>query len=139
MDAIWKGLSDLQKDLACIYGELRTFISKNLYYVITIYIVVCVSYFYFLTQIVFTNHTIPNSYMYGYPTFKTQAEGRWFADILIQLQGGFGSQSLQLFIGAALKIVNISLFMSIFRFKSAWCVFCGGLILALHPAFLDYY
>jgi hypothetical protein len=56
------------------------------------YVATVVVYNYFFTHVGFTNHTFPNVWVYGYPSFKTEYEGRWFADILIQLTADPGSR-----------------------------------------------
>lgn len=63
-------------------------------------------YTYFYTTVTFTNHTFPNVWLYAYPSFKTQSEGRWLADLLIQAGGGAGTQSFQMAIATVLQAVN---------------------------------
>ena len=97
------------------------------------------AYSYLATTILFTNHTLPNVWMYGYPSFKTTYEGRWAADIFIQLAGGSGVQSLQFILAIALKGLNAILLCKLMRIEKTLYVLAIGLSLALHPAFLDYY
>src|SRR5215831_10886376 len=44
-----------------------------------------ITYTYFFTSLIFTDHTFPNSGIYPYPSFKTVGEGRWLADFIIRL------------------------------------------------------
>jgi len=73
-----------------------------------------ITYSYFFTSLIFTNHTFPNSWLYPYPSFKTQGEGRWLADIIIWLQGGSGVQPFQMFIATTLQSINGIFFCIVF-------------------------
>ena len=96
-------------------------------------------YGYFFTHTGFTNHTLPNVWIYNYPSFKTTQEGRWFADILIQLTGGSGVPTVQITLAAAVQAANGLLFGRIFRLEDRVTLGLVGAFIALHPAFLDYY
>ncbi|MBS0234088.1 MAG: glucosyltransferase domain-containing protein [Proteobacteria bacterium] len=106
---------------------------------IVAYVFTILAYSYLFTTIIFTNHTLPNAWVYQYPSFKTLGEGRWFADIIIQLTGGSGVQSLQMMLGAAIQIINGFLFAAFLRLKGPLPITLVAAFLALHPAFLDYY
>ena len=106
---------------------------------IAAYILTVIVYSYLFTTIIFTNHTIPNAWVYSYPSFKTKQEGRWFADIIILLTGGSGVQAFQMAFGSAIQIINGFLFASLLRVKKIFYIFLMAVFLALHPAFLDYY
>jgi len=92
-----------------------------------------------VTQFVFTDHTLPNIGLYGYPSFKTLQEGRWFADMLIWLGGGAGTQSFQSVAAFFLQAVNGALFATLLRVRGTPCRTIIALLVALHPAALDYY
>jgi len=98
-----------------------------------------VTYSYFFTSLIFTNHTFPNSWLYSYPSFKTQGEGRWFADIIILLQGGSGVQPLQMYLAVTLQSINSILFAYFLGFKKRFEVLLIAAFLCLYPAFLDNY
>jgi len=90
------------------------------------------------TDIIFSNHTIPNSYLYAFPSFKTTMEGRWFADILIQVFGG-GGQALQAILGFAISALNGVLFADLVGIRGTPTRTLIALLINLHPAFLDLY
>lgn len=91
-----------------------------------------------VSGIVFTNHTIPNSLLYPYPSFKTVSEGRWLADILIQLFGG-GSQTFQAFAGLLIQSVNGLLFAELIGARGVAKRTMIALFVALFPAVPDLY
>lgn len=103
------------------------------------YIATILVYGYFFTHVGFTNHTFPNVWQYPYPSFKTKYEGRWFADIIIQLTGGSGVPTLQIALASAIQIFNAFLFSYIFKVSNRLVILLISLFIALHPAFLDYY
>jgi len=102
-------------------------------------IIQAVAYMYLFTGITFTNHTFPNVLLYPYPSFKTQGEGRWMADILIQLGGGSGNQSIQMSIAVILQAVNGVLLAKWLNLKRQLHIFLIAALLCIFPAFLDYY
>ncbi len=135
-----RSLPNLEKIYTGIkYQNIQNEIRKYRRYAILLFIATFVAYSYIYTTIIITNHTIPNSFPYKYPSFKTYVEGRWAADIFIQLTGGFGNQATQFLLAILIKAVNAIMFIRIFGIdRSVIFVICG-LALALHPAFLDYY
>lgn len=98
-----------------------------------------VTYGYFFTTLIFTNHTFPNSWLYEYPSFKTRGEGRWLADLIIFLQGGTGVQPFQMMLGVAIHAINGILFARFLGLERRMHVLAAGLFLCLYPAFLDNY
>jgi hypothetical protein len=99
-----------------------------------------VAYSYFFTEMTFTDHTFPNTMLYGdYPTFKTSSEGRWLADLIILAQGGSGVQSVQMIGAAMLQALNGILFARLVGLQGKVYVFLLAGIVCLYPAFLDYY
>ena len=98
-----------------------------------------VAYGYLFTVPIFTDHTFPNSWLYPYPSFKTDGEGRWLADLVILLQGGSGVPSVQMAGAALLQAINGILFASLLGLRSGLALFLLGGLICLHPAFLDYY
>lgn len=103
------------------------------------YVATFVVYNYFFTHVGFTNHTFPNVWVYDYPSFKTEYEGRWFADILIQLTGGSGVPTLLIALAAGLQIVNAFVFAAIWRVHNRATLVVLVLLFCFHPALLDYY
>jgi hypothetical protein len=101
--------------------------------------VAVLAYSYIATALLLTNHSFPNSFVYPYPSPKTLLEGRWAADVIIQLTGGSGVQSVQFILAVAVKAVNALLLCHILRVRGRGVIFLVGILLALHPAFLDYY
>lgn len=71
------------------------------------------------TQFVLNDHTLPNIYLYNYPSFKTGLEGRWFADFLIWAGGSQGAQSFQAIAGFLLQALSGVLFADLLRVKKA--------------------
>ncbi len=98
-----------------------------------------ITYSYFFTSLIFTNHTFPNSWLFPYPSYKTQGEGRWVADLIIWLQGGSGVQPFQMAIAVALQSLNGILFARFVGLEKRLEVFLAAAFLCLYPAFLDYY
>lgn len=103
------------------------------------FVVGLVAYSTYWTDLVFTNHTIPNSSIYRYPGFKTFTEGRWFADIIIWFFGGGGTQSFQTIAGIAVQSINGVIFAELFGVSGRGRRVLIALLIALHPAVLDYY
>lgn len=120
------------------FHSLRFSLDRKAIFLIC-YLVTVAVYSYFFTQILFTNHTLPNALIYGYPSYKTVSEGRWFADILINLFGSSGIQSLEMILGAGIQAGNGLLFASFLGLRRPVDVLLVTLALCLHPAFLDYY
>jgi Glucosyl transferase GtrII len=104
-----------------------------------LFVLQLITYSYFFSTIVFTNHTFPNSWVYPYPSFKTQGEGRWFADMIIWIQGGSGVQSFQMYLAVALQSINGILFANFLGIKRRLEILLVAAFLCLYPAFLDYY
>ncbi|MCX5496977.1 glucosyltransferase domain-containing protein [Kaistia dalseonensis] len=98
-----------------------------------------IAYSSIVTQFLFTNHSVPNIFIYPYPSFKTFYEGRWFADIIIRLGGGGGTQSFQALAGFFFQALNGVLFAEVLRVKGRANRILIALLVALHPAVLDYY
>src|SRR6266542_448753 len=98
-----------------------------------------ITYGYFFTTLIFTNHTFPDSWVFPYPSYKTHAEGRWFADIIFWLQGGSGVQPFQMSVAVALQSLNGLLFARFLGLEKRLEVFLAAAFLCLYPAFLDYY
>ncbi len=96
-------------------------------------------YTYFYTGITFTNHTFPNVWLYAYPSFKTQAEGRWLADLLIQAGGGAGTQSFQMAVATVLQAMNGILLSRWLQLTRRSDILLITLLLCFFPTFLDYY
>ena len=103
------------------------------------YLLCFIVYTYLFSSIIFTNHTLPNAWLYSYPSFKTWYEGRWFADFLIFIFGGSGVQSLQMFLATGIQVTNGLLFCRFLNVTDRFFIFLITSFLALHPAFLDYY
>jgi Glucosyl transferase GtrII len=97
------------------------------------------TYGYFFTTLIFTNHTFPDSWVFPYPSYKTQEEGRWLADIIFLLQGGSGVQPFQMVIAVALQSLNGLLFARFLGLQNRPEVALAAAFLCLYPAFLDYY
>jgi len=98
-----------------------------------------VAYGYLFTVPIFTDHTFPNSWLYPYPSFKTDGEGRWLADLVILLQGGSGVPFVQMVGAALLQALNGVLFACLLGVRRGLPLFVLGGLIGLHPAFLDYY
>jgi len=98
-----------------------------------------VVYSYFFTTPIFTDHTIPNTWVQPYPSHRTREEGRWFQDLIICFQGGSGVQSFQMFLAAMLQGINGILFAKLLRLDSRRAVFGAAAAICLYPAILDMY
>ena len=66
---------------------LRRWIGTNRETLAGLMILQILAYSYFFTTVVFTDHTIPNTWLYDYATFKTRLEGRWLVDLIIAADG----------------------------------------------------
>ncbi len=98
-----------------------------------------VVYSYFFTTLIFTNHTFPNSWVFPYPSYKTEGEGRWLADLIIWLQGGSGVQPFQMALAAVLQSANGVLFARVVGLERRLDVILAAAFICLYPAFLDNY
>jgi hypothetical protein len=125
--------------LSAVAYDLPAWLRRNAVPLAAALIVGLVVYSAYWTDVIFTNHTIPNSAIYRYPSFKTFTEGRWFADIVIWLFGGGGTQSFQTIAGIAIQAINGVLFAELFGVQSRSRRVIIALLVALHPAVLDYY
>jgi glucosyltransferase GtrII-like protein len=96
-------------------------------------------YSYFYTTIIVGNHSFPNVWVDPYPSSKTYAEGRWFSDLVLFLQGGSGVQSVQMVTATALHLANGFMFAHLVGTRDRLGAFLIAILLSLHPAFLDYY
>lgn len=97
------------------------------------------AYSYFYTSITFNNHTLPNTWLYPYPSNKTNGEGRWLADFIILAQGGSGVQSFQMICATLLQAFNGIMLAILLGINGKRTLFCIAAVLCLYPAFLDYY
>ncbi len=95
------------------------------------------SYFYFI--LIFTNHTLPNVLLYPYPSFKSRGEGRWIADLIIQMQGGSGVQSFQMLAATFVQAINGLLWAEFLGIEGKVASTMVAALLCVYPAFLDYY
>ena len=98
-----------------------------------------VTYSYFFTSLIFTNHTFPNSWVFPYPSYMTQGEGRWLSDLIIRLQGGSGVQPFQMYVAITVQSFNGILFARFLGLKKRFEVLLAAAFLCLYPAFLDNY
>lgn len=98
-----------------------------------------VVYSYFFTTITFTDHTFPNVWQYTYPSFKTQAEGRWLADLLIQAGGGAGTESFQMGLAIVLQSLNGILLARWLHLRRLRDILLITLLLCFFPTFVDYF
>ena len=92
----------------------------------------------FATSVIFTNHTLPNAFYWTYPSFRSQNEGRWFADLILLIVGGNGNQFLQTIIGSIVQSINGLLFCDLFGVRGTAKRLLLTLIVCLHPVVLDY-
>lgn len=98
-----------------------------------------ITYSYFFTLPIFTNHTFPNSWLFPYPSYMTRSEGRWLTDFIIRLQGGSGVQSFQMYVAVMVQSINGILFARFLGLKKPLEVLLAGAFICLYPAFLDNY
>jgi len=103
------------------------------------YLLNFVVYAYLFTDFPFTNHTAQNALVQAYPSYRTIWEGRWLHDIIVQLTGGLGTQSLQMFVGVALQITSGIVFARIIGARSRGEILIVALLVSLHPLVADYY
>ncbi len=106
---------------------------------LALFVLQLVCYSYLFTGLLFTNHTFPNVWIQNYPSFKTQAEGRWLADLLILAQGGSGVPSVMMVLAAGLQSLNGIMLARLLCLRSKVSIFLTAALLCLYPAFLDYY
>jgi len=105
----------------------------------SIYLLNIIVYSYLLTQVGFTNHTFPQSWVYHFPSYRTYSEGRWFSDLVTWLFGAAGVQSFQMYISVAIHIINSIFVTKIFSLNNRSTVWLSVLFLSLYPAILDRY
>lgn len=102
-------------------------------------VVQLIVYTYLFSEIIFTNHTFPNVWLYNYPSFKTLGEGRWLADLIILIQGGSGVQSLQMALAVSFQAFNGIVFALLMGVKGRARIALVAGSVCFYPAFLDYY
>ncbi|HHP7231827.1 MAG TPA: glucosyltransferase domain-containing protein [Xenococcaceae cyanobacterium] len=98
-----------------------------------------ITYSYFFTLPIFTDHTFPNGLIMRYPSYMTQMEGRWLADFINLLQGRSGVQSFQMYVAVMVQSINGILFARFLGLKKPLEVLLAGAFVCLYPAFLDNY
>lgn len=103
------------------------------------FVVSLIVYIPLVTGVVLTNHTIPNVLQQGYPSYRTFAEARWLADLVLFLSGSQGNQFVQALAGFALTGLNGVILADIVGVKTPWARFGVAALVALHPVLLDYY
>jgi hypothetical protein len=119
--------------------SVKRYLENNWKVLLAVIAIQAIAYSYLLAGIKFTDHTLPLASLQSYPTFRTLSEGRWLADILIQLEGGSGNQSVQMSIAVILQAVNGTLFAHWLNLKRQFHIFLIAAVLCLFPPFLDYY
>jgi len=119
--------------------NIKHYLASNWKILLVVVIIQAIAYSYLFSGITFTDHTLGHSKILTYPSHITQAEGRWMQDILINLQGGSGNQSVQMSIAVMLQAVNGTLFAHWLKLKRQFHVFLIAALLCLFPPFLDYY
>ena len=97
------------------------------------------AYSYFYTSIILTNHTLPEVWLYPFPSWMTIALGRWMEDLTLQAQGGSGVQPFAMLCATALQAINGILFAELIGLRRKRDVLGVAALLCLYPAFLDYY
>ena len=103
------------------------------------YLITLIIYSYFFTTILFNDHLFSNIWFTPFPSFRTTAVGRWFADFLNYIVGGVGVQAFQMSLATGIQVVNGLLFAVFIGLRKPLHVFIATLFICLHPAFLDYY
>lgn len=88
---------------------------------------------------IYTNHTFPNITHQIFPSFRTDLEGRWGADLVYLLQGRKGIPLLDLMLAVPIQIANGVLFARILNLKDAWSIFLSATLVSVHPFVSDYY
>ena len=119
--------------------SVKRYLANNWKVLLAVIAIQAIAYSYLLTGITFTDHTLPLASLQSYPSFRTLSEGRWLADILIQLEGGSGNQSVQMSIAVLIQAVNGTLYAHWLNLKRQFNIFLIAALLCLFPPFLDYY
>jgi len=119
--------------------SVKRYLANNWKVLLAVIAIQAIAYSYLLTGITFTDHTMGHSIVLPYPSYITKNEGRWMQDILINLQGGSGNQSVQMSIAVLLQAVNGTLFAHWLNLKRQFHIFLIAALLCLFPPFLDYY
>lgn len=97
------------------------------------------AYGYVFFTYIYTNHTFPNIYSFGFPSYRTVLEGRWGADLIYLLQGGKGIPLLDLLLAVPMQIVNGLLLARLLNARSPFALFTGAALVSIHPFVADYY
>ncbi len=94
---------------------------------------------YFVTEILLTDHTVPNSFLQPFPSARFGAEGRWVHDIIIHLLGGAGNQAVFNVLGMMTLVINGFLFAEVMNVSGRVGRFMVATLVTLSPIFLEYY
>ncbi|MEM6550857.1 MAG: glucosyltransferase domain-containing protein [Planctomycetota bacterium] len=94
---------------------------------------------YFIFEVLLTNHTLTNARAKFYPTFKTDFEGRWAADLFMQLFGAGGNQLMHGLLGLAMLALNGIILAEFLRVSCGWKRFLVASLVLTSPVFLDYF
>lgn len=117
--------------------KMRRWASDNALGAAIVFAAMATIYSSLVTGVVWTNHTIPNALAQPYPSYRTWMEGRWFADMLLQIVGS--AQGLQVVLGLLIQALNGFLFAELLRVRGGWERVAVALLVGLHPTVLDYY
>lgn len=120
-------------------GEIKGAARDNFHVYLVGYFLNFAIYSYLFTNITFTNHTVQNSVLQSYPSYRTVWEGRWLHDLILFLSGGLGSQSAQMFLAVALQVASGIVFARILQARGRLQTLIVVLLVSLHPTVMDYY
>jgi len=120
-------------------GEATAWAERNKAVFAILMLLQIAAYSYFYTSIILTNHTLPEVWLYPFPSSMTRALGRWMEDLTLQAQGGSGVQPFAMLCATALQAINGILLAELIGLGRKRDVLSVAALLCLYPAFLDYY
>lgn len=119
--------------------RLRHWVAENWLGVAVVAAVMAIAYSYFATMVLFGDHTMPNTYYFAYPSFRTTSEGRWFADFILLVVGGQGNQAVQSLVSFGILALCGTMLAELFRVRGVAARILIALAFALHPTVIDYF
>lgn len=122
-----------------VRADAVAFVHESRGLVVALVVIQAIVFGPFFTWLVITNHTFPNTLITPYPSYRTQFEGRWLADLVIWLQGGSGVQPLLMVAAATVQATSGLLFARLVGLRERTPTLLVATVLCVYPAFLDYY
>lgn len=107
--------------------------------ILFVFVLLLVGCSYFVTEPLFTDHTIPNSQYYPFPSPRIAGEARWGHEFIVQALGGAGNQSVFNALGMIILVINGFLFAELMDARTRSRRIVIAMLVAFSPILLSYF